>query len=101
MNIKPGDAYCILGPIKRFHIFIFVKEYKRRMLFFDAHTGEIFLINYKTIERALNTDTHHPVHPELRMLDFIEHLPDDVFEVIKADSELKLNEGELKILNLF
>lgn len=101
MNIEPGNVYCQLGKVKRFHMFIYVKEYKGRLLFFDAHTGELFLINVSTVEKALNTDTHHPVHPELRMFDFVEKLPDDIFEVVKADSELKLNEKEPKILNLF
>ena len=101
MNISPGDAYCQLGKVKRFHIFIYVKEYKGRLLFFDAHTGEIFLLTYKTVEKALKTDTYHPVHPELRMFDFVEHLPEDVFEVIKADADLKIAEKEPIVLNLF
>ncbi len=101
MNINPGDAYCLLGKVKRFHIFIFVKEYKGRMLFFDAHTGELFLLTYKTVERALETDIHHFNHPELRMFDFIEHLPEDIFEVIKADSDIKISEKEPQILDLF
>lgn len=101
MNIESGNVYCQLGKVKRFHMFIFVKEYKGRLLFFDAHTGELFLMNSSTVEKALTTDTFHPVHPELRMFDFVEKLPDDVFEVVKADSELKLNEKEPEILNLF
>jgi hypothetical protein len=35
------------------------------------------------------------------MFDFIETLPKDVFSVIKADAEFKLNEKEPEILNLF
>lgn len=101
MNIEPGNVYCQLGKVKRFHMFIYVKEYKGRLLFFDAHTGELFLMNNSAVQKALNTDTYHPVHPELRMFDFVEKLPDDVFEVVKADSELKLNEKEPEILNLF
>lgn len=101
MNIKPGDVYAQLGKIKRFHMFVFVKEYKGRMLFFDIHTGELFLLTYKTIEKALQTDTYHPVHRDLKMFDYVETLPDDVFEVIKADSEIKINEKEPEILDLF
>jgi hypothetical protein len=101
MNIKPGDVYAQLGKIKRFHMFVFVKEYKGRMLFFDIHTGELFLLTYKTIEKALETTTYHPVHRDLKMFDFVESLPDDVFEVIKADSEIKINEKEPEILDLF
>lgn len=101
MNIKPGDVYAQLGKIKRFHMFVFVKEYKGRMLFFDIHTGELFLLTYKTIEKALETNTYHPVHRDLKMFDFVESLPDDVFEVIKADSEIKINEKEPEILDLF
>lgn len=101
MNINPGDVYAQLGKIKRFHMFVFVKEYKGRMLFFDIHTGELFLITYKTIEKALQTNTYHPVHRDLKMFDFVESLPDDVFEVIKADSEIKINEKEPEILDLF
>ena len=101
MNIEPGNVYCQLGKVKRFHMFIYVKEYKGRLLFFDAHIGELFLINAFTVEKALKTDTYHPVHPELRMFDFVERLPDDVFEVVEADTELKLNEKEPEILNLF
>lgn len=101
MNIKPGDVYAQLGKIKRFHMFVFVKEYKGRMLFFDIHTGELFLLTYKTIEKALQTDTYHPVHRDLKMFDYVETLPDDVFEVIKADSEIKIKEKEPEILDLF
>lgn len=101
MNIKPGDVYAQLGKIKRFHMFVFVKEYKGRMLFFDIHTGELFLLTYKTIEKALQTDTYHPVHRDLKMFDYVETLPDDVFEVVKADSEIKINEKEPEILDLF
>lgn len=101
MNIKPGDVYAQLGKIKRFHMFVFVKEYKGRMLFFDIHTGELFLITYKTIEKALETNTYHPVHRDLKMFDYVETLPDDVFEVVKADSEIKIKEKEPEILDLF
>lgn len=101
MNIKPGDVYAQLGKIKRFHMFVFVKEYKGRMLFFDIHTGELFLLTYKTIEKALQTNTYHPVHRDLKMFDYVETLPDDVFEVVKADSEIKINEKEPEILDLF
>lgn len=101
MNIKPGDVYAQLGKVKRFHMFVFVKEYKGRMLFFDIHTGELFLLTYKTIEKALQTNTYHPVHRDLKMFDFVESLPDDVFEVVKADSEIKINEKEPEILDLF
>lgn len=101
MNIKPGDVYAQLGKIKRFHMFVFVKEYKGRMLFFDIHTGELFLITYKTIEKALQTNTYHPVHRDLKMFDYVETLPDDVFEVVKADSEIKIKEKEPEILDLF
>ena len=101
MKLKPGDVYCQLGKVRRFHMFVYVMDYKNRLLFFDAHTGEIFLLTYKTVEKALNADTHHPVHPELRMFDFVETLPDDVFEVIQKDTELKLNEKEPEILALF
>lgn len=101
MKINEGDVFCQLGKVKRFHMFVFVREYKGRMLFFDIHTGDLFLINYSTVEKAMDRDTNHPVHPELKMFDFVEHLPDDVFEVIKADTELKLNEKEPNILNLF
>lgn len=101
MNIKPGDVYAQLGKIKRFHMFVFVKEYKGRMLFFDIHTGELFLLTYKTIEKALETNTYHPVHRDLKMFDYVETLPDDVFEVVKADSEIKIKEKEPEILDLF
>lgn len=101
MNINPGDVYCQLGKIKRFHMFVFVQEYKRCLLFFDIHTGDLYLLTYKTVEKALNADTHHPVHPELRMFDFVEHLPDDVFSVVKATVEIKLKENEPTILDLF
>lgn len=101
MNIKPGDVYAQLGKIKRFHMFVFVKEYKGRMLFFDIHTGELFLLTYKTIEKALETNTYHPVHRDLKMFDYVEALPDDVFEVVKADSEIKIKEKEPEILDLF
>ena len=101
MNIKPGDVYAQLGKIKRFHMFVFVKEYKGRMLFFDIHTGELFLLTYKTIEKALQTTIYHPVHRDLKMFDYVETLPDDVFEVVKADSEIKINEKEPEILDLF
>jgi hypothetical protein len=101
MNINPGDVYAQLGKIKRFHMFVFVKEYKGRMLFFDIHTGELFLITYKTFEKALQTNTYHPVHRDLKMFDYVETLPDDVFEVVKADSEIKINEKEPEILDLF
>jgi hypothetical protein len=82
-------------------MFVFVKEYKGRMLFFDIHTGELFLMTYKTIEKALQTNTYHPVHRDLKMFDYVESLPEDVFEVIKADSEIKINEQEPEILDLF
>lgn len=101
MNIKPGDVYAQLGKIKRFHMFVFVKEYKGRMLFFDIHTGELFLLTYKTIEKALETNTYHPVHRDLKMFDYVETLPDDIFEVVKADSEIKIKEKEPEILDLF
>ena len=101
MNIKPGDVYAQLGKIKRFHMFVFVKEYKGRMLFFDIHTGELFLLTYKTIEKALETNTYHPVHRDLKMFDYVETLPDDVFEVVKADSKIKIKEKEPEILDLF
>lgn len=101
MNIKPGDVYAQLGKVKRFHMFVFVKEYKGRMLFFDIHTGELFLLTYKTIKKALQTNTYHPVHRDLKMFDYVETLPDDVFEVVKADSEIKINEKEPEILDLF
>lgn len=101
MNIKPGDVYAQLGKVKRFHMFVFVKEYKGRMLFFDIHTGELFLLTYKTIEKALQTNTYHPVHRDLKMFDYVETLPDDVFEVVKADSEIKIKEKEPEILDLF
>lgn len=101
MNIRPGDVYAQLGKVKRFHMFVFVKEYKGRMLFFDIHTGELFLLTYKTIEKALQTNTYHPVHRDLKMFDYVETLPDDVFEVVKADSEIKINEKEPEILDLF
>ena len=101
MNINPGDVYAQLGKIKRFHMFVFVKEYKGRMLFFDIHTGELFLITYTTIEKALQTTIYHPVHRDLKMFDYVETLPDDVFEVVKADSEIKINEKEPEILDLF
>ena len=101
MNIKPGDVYAQLGKVKRFHMFVFVKEYKGRMLFFDIHTGELFLMTYKTIEKALQTNTYHPVHRDLKMFDYVESLPEDVFEVVKADSEIKINEQEPEILDLF
>lgn len=101
MNIKPGNVYCQLGKVKRFHMFIFVKEYKGRLLFFDAHTGELFLINSITVEKALTADTFHPVHPELRMFDFVEELPKDIFDVIVEQTELKLNDKEPELLNLF
>lgn len=101
MKINEGDVFCQLGKIKRFHMFVFVREYKGRMLFFDIHTGEIFLFNYATIEKTLERSINHPVHPDLKMFDFVEHLPDDVFEVVKADTELKLKEKEPDILNLF
>ena len=101
MNIRPGDVYAQLGKVKRFHMFVFVKEYKGRMLFFDIHTGELFLLTYKTIEKALQTNTYHPVHRDLKMFDYVETLPDDVFEVVEADSEIKINEKEPEILDLF
>ena len=101
MKIKPGDTWCQLREVKRFHIFTFVKRYKGRTLLYDCHTGEIFLVTYKALERALNTSANHPVHADLRMFDFIENLPKDVFSVIKADAEFKLNEKEPEILNLF
>lgn len=82
-------------------MFVYVQDYKGRMLFFDAHTGELFLINASAVQKALECDTHHPVHPELKMFDFVSHLPDEIFNVIKADTELKLNEKEPDILNLF
>jgi hypothetical protein len=101
MKINKGDVFCLLGKVKRFHMFTYVREYKGRLLFFDIHTGEIFLLNYSTVERALNKETNHPVHPDLKMFDFVEQLPHDVFNVIEADTELKLKEKEPDILNLF
>lgn len=101
MNIKPGDTYCQLGQVKRFHIFTFVDEYKGRLLFFDAHTYEIFLITYKAFEKAIEAESYHPDYPELRMFDFVETLPDDVFGVIKAHTEASLKEKEPEILDIF
>lgn len=101
MNLNPGEVYCQLGKVKRFHMFAYVKEYKGRLLFFDIHTGELFLITLKTFETVRNKNTYHPVHSDLKMFDFVEQLPEDVFEVIKVDTELKLNEKEPEILNLF
>lgn len=101
MNIKPGDTYCQLGQVKRFHIFVFVKEYKGRLLFFDTHTYDLVLITYKAFEKALKTNAHHPVYPELQMFDFIETLPNDVMEVIKAHVEASIKEKEPDILDIF
>ena len=98
--IEPGFTYCNLSSVKRFHIFIFVKEYKGRLLFFDVHTGELFLLTYKTVDKVLNTNAFHPVHKDLKLFDFIEKSPDDVFEVVLADTELKLQESEPEILDL-
>jgi hypothetical protein len=101
MNIKAGDTWCQLREVKRFHIFTFIQDYKGRALLYDCHTGEIFLVTYKELEYALTSSANHPMHADLKMFDFIETLPDDVLEVMKADTELKLKEKEPKILNLF
>lgn len=87
--------------MKRFHIFTFIKRYKGRALLYDCHTGELFLVTYKALERALNSSANHPIHNDLKMFDFIETLPKDVFSVMKADAELKIKEKEPEILNLF
>lgn len=99
--MKPGDTYCQWGKVKRFHILTYVMDYKGRMLFFDTVTYDIYLITYKTVEKALDTKIYHPVRQDLRMFDFIETLPEEVLEVIKAEVELKIKEKEPEILDLF
>lgn len=101
MEIEEGNVYCQLGKVKRFHMFVYVKAYKGRLLFFDIHTGELHLINSIAVERALTTIAYHPVHNDLKMFDFVEKLPDDVFAVIVEQTELKLKDKEPDILNLF
>lgn len=66
-----------------------------------AIRGDLFLVTYKDLNMALTMSANHPSHKDLKMFDYIETLPEDVFQVMEADAELKLKEKEPELLNLF
>jgi len=101
MNINPGDVFQILSPKKRFSGVIYMFDYKGRMLFFDFITCDCYLITYKTVERALNSKAHHPVHEDLKILNFLETIPNDVYEELKNIIKLQIRANEPEILDLF
>lgn len=101
MNIKPGDVFQILSPKKRFGGVIYMFDYKGRMLFFDFITRDCYLMTYKTVERALNSKAHHPVHEDLKILNFLETIPNDVYEELKNIIKLQIRANEPEILDLF
>lgn len=98
--MKPGNTYCNYSNILRLHIFTFVKEYKGRLLFFDTVDGNIMLFTKIAVEKALTTDGEHPKH-RVKVFDFIEELPPDVFDVIVAETDKKLSKEEPKVIDLF
>jgi hypothetical protein len=98
--VKPGDTYCNYCDINRLHIYTYVDDYKGRKLFFDTITGEVVLFNQSTIEYVLSKDGNHPKH-KVKLFDYIETLPADIFEVVKAECSKKISEKEPEILNLF
>lgn len=99
--MKPGDTYCQWGKVKRFHILTYIMDYKARMLFFDTVTYDIYLITYKSVEKALATKIYHPVRQDLRMFDFIETIPEEALKELKDVVELMIKEKEPEILDLF
>lgn len=101
LDLKEGDTFANLWKIKRFHIFVYVKDYKGYLLFFDIVENIPVLLSYKTVEKLMTTPADHPVHKNLMMFDYIERLPESVFDVVKKEMENRIKDKEPSILNLF
>jgi hypothetical protein len=97
--MKPGDTFCNYSLVNRLHIYTYVDDYKGRALFFDTIDGSVVLINKTTIDYVLKKDGNHPTH-SVKLFDYIETLPEDVFAVVKAEVDKKISEKEPEILNL-
>lgn len=100
-SLKPGNCYALLGRVMCHHLLIYVKEYKGYLLFFDFIVPGVHLISHSAFEKAIHTNGVHPIDNNIKMLNFIEKIPDDVFEVVEAEVEKRLLEKEPEILNIF
>lgn len=92
-NLEPGDTFGINGFKKRGHIVTFVQDEGGYALFFDTLTGEIFKLPYNEIDIAVKRLAPHPFRDDILTFDFIEKLPDDVFEVVKVNALHLLKKG--------
>lgn len=92
-NLEPGDTFGINGFKKRGHIVTFVQDYAGYALFFDSLTGEIFTLAYKEIDIAMKKFAAHPFRNDILIFDYIEKLPEDVFEVVKINALHLLKRG--------
>lgn len=85
-NLVPGDTFGINGFKKRGHVVTFVQDYKGFALFFDTLTGEVFTLPYKEIDIASKKYAEHPFRNDILIFDFIENLPEEVFEVVRTQT---------------
>lgn len=84
--LKVRDIYAINGRNLRGHFLVLLEFLEdNEILFVDTLTGKPLVCDRKNVELALKHIVGHPKHDNLTTLDYIENLPENIFESIKAN----------------
>lgn len=96
-NLEAGMAFGINQKPLAFHVITFIKRADDCLYFFDSTTSELIHFNKDNFVRGLNTPCDSPYSVKTPCIEFIEKIPDDVFNVIK-DSIKNLSSKETKLI---
>lgn len=100
-ELKEGDILAINGKSKRGHFIVVFRVMQNDVLVFDTLNADIFKIDKTNALNAMQHIVGHPKHDDIKMLDLIENLPEDVYEVVKANAEERVQRvGMDRIENL-
>lgn len=95
-NLKEGVTFgCNEQPL-RLHIITYLKRDKDDLFFFDSTDGSVVIMNKDNFVRGLVTESTAPYSKKTPVFEYIENLPKQVFDVIKANSIFK-NPKHIKI----
>lgn len=85
-NLKEADTFGINQKPLAFHIVTFLKRVDDNLYFFDSTVSETIYFNKDNFVRGLSTPTDAAYNKKTPCIEYIETIPDYVFEVIKHNA---------------
>lgn len=95
-NLKEGATFGVNERPLCLHVITYLKRNDDDLIFFDSTDASVIVLNKDNFVRGLATESTAPYSKKAPVFEFIEILPKNVFDVVKANSIFK-NPKHIKI----